>query len=43
MWVYIIEWFVAVSTLFISGFILWTLMVRRRLYREIDATRLKAI
>ncbi len=43
MWVYIIEWFVAASTLFISGFVLWTLMVRRRLYREIDATRLRSV
>jgi hypothetical protein len=43
MWVYIIEWFVATSTLFISGFVLWTLMVKRRLYREIDATRLRSI
>ena len=43
MWVYIIEWLVATSTLFISGYILWTLMVRRRLYREIDATRLRSI
>jgi hypothetical protein len=41
MWVYIIEWFASVSTLFVSGFVLWTLMVRRRLYREIDATRLR--
>ena len=43
MWVYVIEWLVAASTLFISGFMLWTLMVRRRLYREIDATRLRSI
>jgi hypothetical protein len=43
MWVYVIEWLVAASTLFISGFLLWTLMVRRRLYREIDATRLRSI
>lgn len=41
-WVYLIEWLAATSTFFVSGFILWTLMVRRRLYREIDATRLKA-
>jgi len=39
-WVYIIEWLVASSTLFVSSFILWTLMVRRRLYRAVQATRL---
>jgi len=42
-WVYVIEWLVSSSTLFISGFILWTLMVKRRLYREVEATRLKDI
>ena len=40
LWVYVIEWLVATSTLFISGTILWTLMVRKRLYREVEATRL---
>jgi hypothetical protein len=42
MWVYIIEWLASASTFFISGFVLWTLMVRRRLYREIESTKLKA-
>jgi hypothetical protein len=40
-WVYLIEWLVASSTFFISGFVLWTLMVRRRLYRDVQATRLR--
>ncbi len=40
LWVYVIEWFITSSTLFISGFILWTLMVRRKMYREVEATRL---
>jgi len=39
-WVYVIEWLVASSTLFVSSFVLWTLMVRRRLYRAVRATRL---
>ena len=41
LWVYIIEWLASASTFFISGFVLWTLMVRRRLYRETRSTRLK--
>jgi hypothetical protein len=41
LWVYVIEWLVSSSTFFISGFVLWTLMVRRRLYREVDSTKLK--
>lgn len=40
MWVYIIEWLVTTSVLFLSGFILWTLMIRRSLYKEMGSTRL---
>jgi hypothetical protein len=40
LWVYIIEWLAASSTFFVSGFILWTLMVRRRLYRDVETTKL---
>jgi hypothetical protein len=39
-WVYIIEWTVTSSALIISGFLIWTLMVRRRLYREARTTRM---
>ncbi len=39
LWVYVIEWLAASSTLSVSGFVLWTLMVRRRLYRAVGATR----
>jgi hypothetical protein len=41
MWVYIIEWLVASSTMFLSGFVLWTLMVKRRLYHEVEVTKLE--
>lgn len=40
MWVYAIEWLVSSSALFISGFVLWTLMVRRRLYKDVRTTKL---
>jgi len=39
-WVYFTEWLVVAATGMICGFILWTVMVRRRLYREIAVTRL---
>ncbi len=39
IWVYMIEWFSLISTLMISGYILWTLMVKRRMYREAGVTR----
>jgi hypothetical protein len=42
LWVYIIEWLISSSAFFISGFILWTLMVRRRLYRSVRTTKLRA-
>lgn len=42
LWVYVIEWLVSSSVFFISGFILWTLMVRRKLYRSVRTTKLRA-
>ena len=42
MWIFVIEWLTVTATGMICGFLLWTLMVRRRLYREVDATRLKS-
>lgn len=39
-WVYAIEWLTMTSTLMISSVILWSLMVKRRLYRSVGATRL---
>jgi len=40
LWIYVIEWLVLMATLMVSGFAVWTLMVRRRLYREVGASRL---
>ncbi len=40
-WVYVTEWLVVSATGMICGFTLWTVMVRRRLYREIGVTRLQ--
>jgi hypothetical protein len=39
LWVYVIEWLSVTGTLVISGSILWMLMVRRSMYREIGGTR----
>jgi len=41
MWVYFINWLVVTGTLMISGFVVWTLMVRRRLYKEVVTTELR--
>lgn len=40
-WVYLIEWLVVTGTFLACGFMLWTLMIRRRIYREVATTRLK--
>lgn len=42
-WVYLTEWLVVASTGMICGFILWTVMVRRRMYHEIGQTRLARV
>lgn len=39
LWIYIIEWATISATFSIGGVVLWTLMVRRRLYREVKQTR----
>ncbi len=39
IWVYVIEWGAVTATLLLCGFVLWTLMVRRTLYREVEMTR----
>lgn len=39
-WVFVVEWLVVTATLMVTGSVVWTLMVRRRLYRAIRTTRL---
>jgi len=39
LWIYIIEWAAVTGASLIAGVVLWALMVRRRLYREVGATR----
>ncbi len=39
LWVYVIEWLTVAGTSAIVGVILWSLMIRRRLYREVVTTR----
>jgi uncharacterized membrane protein len=38
-WIYLSEWLVVTGTGMLSAFVLWTVMVRRRLYREVGTTR----
>jgi hypothetical protein len=38
-WVYIIEWLSVTFTGLVCAFVLWTVMVRRRLYRQVRVTR----
>jgi len=40
LWVFVIEWLSVTATGMVCGFILWTVMIRRRLYREVAVTRL---
>jgi hypothetical protein len=39
LWVYVIEWSAVSATALFTGIIVWSLMVRRRLYREVGLTR----
>ena len=40
MWIYIVEWSTVSAASLICGLILWSIMVRRRLYREVSTTRM---
>ncbi len=39
LWVYTIEWLVTTSALMVSGYVLWTLMARKHLYRDVGITK----
>jgi hypothetical protein len=39
LWIYIIEYLVVMGTSMVTGAVLWTLLVRRRLYKEMGTTR----
>ena len=41
LWVHMINWLVVTATFMFSGHIVWTLMVKRRLYREVRSTQLR--
>jgi len=38
-WIFVTEWLVVSATGLICGFAVWTLMIKRRLYREVKVTR----
>jgi hypothetical protein len=40
-WIYIAEWLITTAAILISGVVLWWLMVRRSLYREVITTQLR--
>ena len=40
-WIYLTEWSVVTATMIISGYMLYALMMRRKLYREVKSTRME--
>jgi hypothetical protein len=42
LWIYLVEWLAVSSTLMITGVVLWSIMVRRRLYKEVHITKFTA-
>jgi len=39
LWVYVTEWCAVSGTLLVSGLVVYSLLVRRKLYREVVVTR----
>ncbi len=40
LWIFLTEWCVVTATFILTGSVLWLVMVRRRLYKEVKQTRL---
>jgi len=40
-WVFVLEWLVVTSTAMIAGLVVWSLMIRRKIYRPVGTTRLQ--
>jgi len=40
-WIYLIEWLIVSSASLVTGVVLWSLMIRRSLYRAVGTTRLE--
>jgi len=38
LWIYLVEWLAVTGTFLICGLVIWSLMVRRRMYREVSTT-----
>ena len=38
-WVYLVQWLATTGVFLVAAFVLWSLMVRRSLYREVSSTR----
>jgi len=43
LWIYVSEWLVVSGTSMACGFVLWSLMIKRRLYRETEITRSRSL
>lgn len=42
IWVFFIEWLVVTATALVSGVTLWSLMIRKKMYRKVTSTRLRS-
>jgi hypothetical protein len=43
VWIYVTEWLAVSGASLVCAFLLWTLMVRRKLYREVATTRMSVM
>jgi hypothetical protein len=41
LWIHLTEWLAVTAVSLICSFVIWSLMVRKRLYQEVEATRLR--
>lgn len=39
LWIYLVEWLAVSGTTMVSAFVIWSLMIRKRAYKEVNTTR----
>jgi hypothetical protein len=39
LWVYLVQWLATTGTFLVAGVVLWSLMIRRSLYKDVSSTR----
>jgi len=40
LWIYVVQWLVVTATGLLCGFVVWSIMIKRKMYKEVPVTRI---